>query len=53
MHPAVPQQWPIDCDTHLFMPLGFSANLIATKYGNLREDVDRDALQSQQRAAKA
>lgn len=36
-----------------FMPQGVSADLIATKYGFSREDVDRYAVQSQRRAAKA
>ncbi|WP_213291072.1 acetyl-CoA C-acetyltransferase [Bradyrhizobium sp. sGM-13] len=36
-----------------FMPQGVSADLIATKYGFSREDVDAYAVQSQQRAAKA
>src|SRR5213078_3766819 len=36
-----------------FMPQGVSADLIATKYGFSRDDVDGYAVQSQQRAAKA
>lgn len=36
-----------------FMPQGLSADLIATKYGFSRNDVDGYAVQSQQRAAKA
>ena len=36
-----------------FVPQGISADLIATKYGYSREDVDRFALASQQRAAAA
>jgi acetyl-CoA C-acetyltransferase len=36
-----------------FVPQGISADLIATKYGYSREDVDRFALASQQRAAEA
>ena len=36
-----------------FMPQGISADLIATKYGFSRDDVDAYAVQSQQRAAKA
>jgi acetyl-CoA C-acetyltransferase len=36
-----------------FVPQGISADLIATKYGYSREDVDRFALVSQQRAAAA
>jgi acetyl-CoA C-acetyltransferase len=35
------------------MPQGVSADLIATKYGFSRDDVDAYAVQSQQRAAKA
>jgi acetyl-CoA C-acetyltransferase len=36
-----------------FLPQGISADLIATKYGFSRDDVDAYAVQSQQRAAKA
>jgi acetyl-CoA C-acetyltransferase len=36
-----------------FVPQGISADLIATKYGFSRDDVDAYAVQSQQRAAKA
>jgi len=36
-----------------FMPQGVSADLIATKYGFSRDDVDQYAVSSQQRAAKA
>jgi acetyl-CoA C-acetyltransferase len=36
-----------------FMPQGVSADLIATKYGFSRDDVDAYAVQSQKRAAKA
>lgn len=36
-----------------FIPQGLSADLIATKYGFSRDDVDGYALRSQQRAAKA
>ena len=36
-----------------FMPQGVAADLIATKYGFSRDDVDGYAVQSQQRAAKA
>src|SRR6201994_4474282 len=36
-----------------FMPQGISADLIATKYGFSRDDVDAYAVQSQQRAGKA
>src|SRR5437667_9512724 len=48
--------WPIDPSIALksyFMPQGISADLIATKYGFSRDDVDAYAVQSQQRAAKA
>jgi acetyl-CoA C-acetyltransferase len=36
-----------------FVPQGISADLIATKYGYSRDDVDQFGLASQQRAAKA
>src|SRR6187455_948993 len=36
-----------------FMPQGISADLIATRYGFSRDDVDAYAVQSQQRAGKA
>jgi acetyl-CoA C-acetyltransferase len=36
-----------------FMPQGISADLIATKYGFTRSDVDAYAVESQKRAAKA
>lgn len=39
-------------DTY-FMPQGVSADLIATKYGFSRDDVDAFAVRSHQRAAKA
>ena len=48
--------WPMDPSIALptyFMPQGVSADLIATKYGFSRGDVDNYAVQSQQRAAKA
>jgi acetyl-CoA C-acetyltransferase len=48
--------WPMDPSMALptyFMPQGVSADLIATKYGFSRDDVDNYAVQSQQRAAKA
>ncbi|HEU5018639.1 MAG TPA: acetyl-CoA C-acetyltransferase [Pseudolabrys sp.] len=38
---------------HYFMPQGISADLIATKYGFSRDDVDSYAVESQQRAGKA
>src|SRR5436853_1478159 len=48
--------WPIDPSIAVatyFLPQGISADLIATKYGFSRDDVDAYAVQSQQRAAKA
>jgi acetyl-CoA C-acetyltransferase len=39
--------------THYFMPQGISADLIATKYGFSRADVDAYAVESQKRAARA
>ncbi len=48
--------WPVDPSIALrsyFMPQGISADLIATKYGFSRDDVDAYAMQSQQRAAAA
>src|SRR6476620_10788679 len=48
--------WPMDPSIAIpayFMPQGVSADLIATKYGFSRDDVDAYAVQSQQRAAKA
>src|SRR6478735_6970177 len=48
--------WPVDPSMAVpayFMPQGVSADLIATKYGFSRDDVDAYAVQSQQRAAKA
>src|SRR5947199_2802400 len=48
--------WPMDPSMAVpsyFMPQGVSADLIATKYGFSRDDVDTYAVQSQQRAAKA
>jgi acetyl-CoA C-acetyltransferase len=48
--------WPMDpavaLDTY-FMPQGISADLIATKYGFSRDDVDAYAVESQKRAAAA
>ncbi len=38
---------------HYFVPQGVSADLIATKYGFSRDDVDAYAVESQNRAAKA
>jgi acetyl-CoA C-acetyltransferase len=48
--------WPIDPAIALksyFMPQGVSADLIATKYGFSRADVDAYAVESQQRATAA
>ncbi len=48
--------WAVDptiAVEHYFMPQGISADLIATKYGFSRDDVDAFAVESQQRAAKA
>ncbi|MEI7805769.1 MAG: acetyl-CoA C-acetyltransferase [Hyphomicrobiales bacterium] len=48
--------WPVDPAIAIpsyFMPQGISADLIATKYGFSRDDVDALAVESQQRAAKA
>jgi acetyl-CoA C-acetyltransferase len=48
--------WPVDpsiaVETY-FMPQGISADLIATKYGFSRDDVDAYAVESQKRAAKS
>ncbi len=48
--------WPMDPQIAVksyFMPQGVSADLIATKYGFSRDDVDAYAVESQKRAAKA
>ena len=48
--------WPVDPSIALrsyFVPQGISADLIATKYGISRDDVDAYATESQKRAAKA
>ena len=48
--------WPVDPSIAIksyFMPQGVSADLIATKYGFSRDDVDQYAVQSQKRAAAA
>jgi acetyl-CoA C-acetyltransferase len=48
--------WPVDPSIAIksyFMPQGVSADLIATKYGFSRDDVDEYAVMSQKRAAKA
>jgi acetyl-CoA C-acetyltransferase len=48
--------WPMDpsiaVETY-FLPQGISADLIATKYGFSRDDVDAYAVESQQRAARS
>ena len=48
--------WPVDPHVAIrtyFMPQGISADLIATKYGFSRDDVDGYAVESQKRSAKA
>jgi acetyl-CoA C-acetyltransferase len=48
--------WSIDptiAVPHYFLPQGISADLIATKYGFSRDDVDAYAVESQKRAATA
>jgi acetyl-CoA C-acetyltransferase len=48
--------WPVDPEVAVpsyFMPQGVSADLIATKYGFSRDDVDAYAVESQKRAAAA
>ena len=48
--------WPVDPSVAIdayFMPQGVSADLIATKYGFSRDDVDAYAVESQKRAANA
>jgi len=48
--------WPMDPQIAVksyFMPQGVSADLIATKYGFSRDDVDQYAVESQQRAAQS
>ena len=48
--------WPVDPSIAVktyFLPQGISADLIATKYGFSRDDVDAYAVESQKRAAKA
>jgi acetyl-CoA C-acetyltransferase len=48
--------WAVDPSiavAHYFLPQGISADLIATKYGFSRDDVDAYAVESQQRAATA
>ncbi len=48
--------WPVDPSIAIasyFMPQGISADLIATKYGFNRDDVDTYAVESQRRSAQA
>jgi acetyl-CoA C-acetyltransferase len=48
--------WPMDPSVAIpsyFLPQGVSADLIATKYGFSRDDVDAYAVESQKRAAKS
>jgi acetyl-CoA C-acetyltransferase len=48
--------WPVDPTIAIpsyFMPQGVSADLIATKYGFNRDDVDAYAVESQKRAARS
>src|SRR5690349_9477602 len=48
--------WPVDPSIAVksyFMPQGISADLIATRYGFSRDDVDAYAVESQKRAAKS
>jgi acetyl-CoA C-acetyltransferase len=48
--------WPVDPSIALksyFLPQGISADLIATKYGFSRDDVDAYAVESQKRTAKS
>src|SRR6476469_4147727 len=48
--------WPVDPSiavTTYFLPQGISADLMATKYGFSRDDVDAYAVESQKRAAAA
>jgi acetyl-CoA C-acetyltransferase len=48
--------WPVDPHIAIksyFMPQGVSADLIATKYGFSRDDVDAYAVESQKRTAKS
>jgi acetyl-CoA C-acetyltransferase len=48
--------WPVDPSIALksyFVPQGISADLIATKYGFSRDDVDAYAVESQKRAGKS
>ncbi len=53
---AAGNAWPMDPSVAMpayFVPQGISADLIATKYGFSRDDVDAYAVESQKRAAHA
>jgi len=53
---AAGNAWPMDPSVAMpsyFVPQGISADLIATKYGFSRDDVDAYAVESQKRAAKS
>ncbi len=53
---AAGNAWPMDPSVAVpsyFVPQGISADLIATKYGFSRDDVDAYAVESQKRAAKS
>ncbi len=53
---AAGNAWPMDPTVAVpqyFVPQGISADLIATKYGFSRDDVDAYAVESQKRAAKS
>ncbi len=48
--------WPVDPSVAIqayYMPQGISADLLATKYGFSRDDVDAYAVESQKRASRA
>ena len=53
---AAGNAWPVDPSVAIpsyFVPQGISADLIATKYGFSRDDVDAYAVESQRRAAQS
>jgi len=53
---AAGNAWPMDPSVAIpsyFVPQGISADLIATKYGFSRDDVDAYAVESQKRSAKS
>lgn len=53
---AAGNAWPVDPTVAMptyFVPQGISADLIATKYGFSRDDVDAYAVESQKRAAQS